>query len=92
MFFLWSMVFRCVPSRFLSCLCLRGWRFLCLAPGCLDVVRVFASPVSLSYFVRMSCGRSLTVLRILPTGSVSFLLCKYVGECLVCVMYVCRWL
>ena len=41
--------------------------------------------------LRMGCGRSLSVLRILPTG-MSFLPAWYVGECLVCVMYVCRWL
>ena len=35
--------------------------------------------------LRMGCGRCLSVLRM-------FLACfvKYVGECLVCVMYVCR--
>ena len=43
--------------------------------------------------LRMSCGRSLSVLRILPTGMM-FLSClvEYVGECPVCVMHVCRWL
>ena len=41
--------------------------------------------------LRMDCGRSLSVLRILPTGMCCSLV-KYVSECLVCVMYVCRWL
>ena len=41
----------------------------------------------------MGCGRSLSVLRILPTGMCFFAgLVEYVGECLICVMYVCRWL
>ena len=35
------MVFRCVPSRCLSCLCLRGWRFLCLVQVCLGVEACF---------------------------------------------------
>ena len=39
--------------------------------------------------LRVGCGRSLSVLRILHTA---YCLVKYVGECLVCVMYVCRWL
>ena len=43
--------------------------------------------------LRMRCGRSLSVLRILPTGMCFFAcLVKYVGKCPVCVMYVCRWL
>ena len=50
------MVFRCVPSRFLSCLC-----FVCVA-----------NPAY--WYVFLAC------------------LVKYVGECHVCVMYVCRWL
>ena len=41
--------------------------------------------------LRMACGRSLSVLRILPTVFLACLV-KYVGDCLVCVMYVCRWL
>ena len=40
----------------------------------------------------MRCGRTLSVLRILPTGMCFACFVKYVGECLVCVMYVCRWL
>ena len=40
--------------------------------------------------LRMACGRSLSVLRILNV--LLSCLVKYVGECLVCVMYVCRWL
>ena len=46
--------------------------------------------------LRMGCGRSLSVLRILPILVVWYVffacLVKYVGECLVGVMYVCRWL
>ena len=43
--------------------------------------------------LRMGCGRSLSVLRN-PAYWYVFIAClvKYVGECLVCVMYVCRWL
>ena len=36
--------------------------------------------------LRMGCDRSLSVYVFLAG------LVKYVGECLVCVMYVCRWL
>ena len=46
-----------------------------------------------AFLLRVGCGRSLFVLRILSTGMCFFAcLVKYVGECLVCVMYVCRWL
>ena len=42
--------------------------------------------------LRMGRGKSLSVLHILPTGMCFACLVKYVGECLVCVRYVCRWL
>ena len=40
--------------------------------------------------LRMGCGRSVAN----PAYWYVFLACsvKYVGDCLVCVMYVCRWL
>ena len=42
--------------------------------------------------LRMGCGRSFCVAN--PAYWYVFLAClvKYVGECLVCIMYVCRWL
>ena len=42
--------------------------------------------------LRMGCGRSVSVLRILSTGMCFACLVKYIGKCLVCVMYVCWWL
>ena len=54
---------------------------------------VFASPVSVSYFVANVLWYEFVCVAN-PTYWNVFLFClvEYVGECLVCVMYVCRWL
>ena len=95
MFLLWSNRFSmCSPPDFCLVCAYAGWRSLCLAPVMLGSCGVFLLVQFMCVILlRMACGRSLSVLRILPTGNV-FLSClvKYVGECFVCVMYVCRWL
>ena len=63
------MVYQCVPSIFLSCLCLCGWISLWLTPVYWDLVAcLLLVKFMCAILLRMGCGRSLSVLRILPTG------------------------
>ena len=88
------MLFRCVPSRFLSCLVSMRVDISLFSSGMLGCCGVFLLVQFLCLILlRMSCGRSLSVLRILPTGmcffpalysmlvNVLFASCMSVGGC-----------
>ena len=91
MFFLWSHGFSMCSLQISVLFVLMRVEISLFSSGMLGCCGVFLLVQFLCLILlRMSCGRSVAN----PTYWNVFLSClvEYVGECLVCVMYVCRWL
>ena len=91
MFFMWSHGFSMCSLQISVLFVLLRVEISLFCSGILGSCGVFLLVMFLCVILlRMGCGRSLSVLQILPTGSAC--LVNYISECLVCVMYVCRCL